>query len=935
MDKSKSLENKILIKVTYYISLMSIVATIANLTTGMYETAIVTLLGSVLYYLIYLILKSQISLFFRNNYIVISFYVYCTLLWFFNEGSNGSIILLFIVTYTISSFIIQIKKQLYFTIGTILLIVSIYICEYFYPNSVFHIYRSRTDRYLDIILTLVLVFIILKQLIGIIKLNYNNERRLVEFKNIELEKSKKELIESKDFFNKLAENIPGVSFQFTSNLKGKTSFSYISGAVESMYEVTPEAVYKNHLILFKMLSKEMLKKFSNDLQYSFLNLTPFVNEHVITTPSGIIKHISTQAKPEKQPDGTVVWYGYNKDITDRKIEEEKLQKSDSNFRFISENTSDGIVVLDTNGIIYTSKSYTKIFGYTEQEQISKTEQEILNLIHPDFKDEFLELIKNAVEIKQPSLVYVYKYLHKNGYYIWREDTLNFIYDNEGKNNKIIIVVRDVTEKKKISLKFEQLNNMLEQTSAIAKVGGWEVNMLTNEVIWTDLIYDLYDINKNVFKPNVFSIMKYFKKGYSRKKITEFFKQAASQGNTYDEELELYSANGKHKWVRAIGKPLFENGICVKIFGTIQDISDQKQIDLKLKELLLVATQTSDLVTITDANAKIKWVNSAFEKITEYSLAEIIGKEQKDLLLGKETNIEILHKLMNATIVNEPCTATILNYTKSGKEIWFDITITPLFDENGVCTNYIDVKKDVSERMQKQKELQILTDITANQNKRLLNFTYIVSHNIRSHSSNLTGIIKLIENAEDDEEKNSLFNLLKISTEKLEETIQNLNEIISVQNNVNKVKSDLNLKNELERTFLVVHESILESNVTINNTVDESIEINVIPAYLDSILLNLITNAIKYKSPERALVINISAKLEDKFMVLYVQDNGLGLDIEKHKEKLFGMYKTFHNNANSRGIGLFITKNQIEAMNGKIDIESKVNVGSTFKIYFQL
>jgi len=935
MDKSKSLEHNILLKVTFYISIMSVVATIANIQIEMYQTAIVTALGSFFYFVIYLFFKLPKNLFFRNNYVIVSFYAYCTLLWFFNDGSNGSTILLFVVTYIISSFIIQIKKQIYFTIGSVLLVVFLFIFEFFYPNSVIHVYSSRTDRYIDVTLSLVLVFIMLKQLIDIIKVNFNFERKQVEIKNIELEKSKKELIESKEFFTKLAENIPGVSFQFESTKKGKTKFNFISGSVQSLYEVTPDEVYKNHLILFKMLSKEILKKFSNDLNYSYIHLTPFVNEHVITTPSGKIKFISTLGKPEKQPDGSVVWYGYSKDITDRKMEEEKLQNSESKFRFISENTSDGIIVLENTGLTYASNSYVKICGYSKEEMLGRNEKEILSLIHPDDRTNFLKSIGNATNNKEQYLVYEYRYLHANGNYIWREDTFSFFYDSDGKNVKDIIVARDVTEKKKIALNFEQIKSMLEQTSSIAKVGGWEVNMLTHEVIWTDLIYEIYDLDKINFKPNVYSILKYFKKGYSRKKIAEFFKQAATQGNKYDEELELISAKGKHKWVRAIGKPLFENGICVKVFGTIQDITDKKTIDSKLKELLLVASKTSDAVTITDANAKISWVNKAFENITEYSLAEVIGKEQKDLLLGKETNIDVLQKLMDATLVCEPVTATLLNYTKSGKPIWFDITTTPIFDENGVCTNFIDVKKDVTERMQKQEELQILTDVTANQNKRLLNFTYIVSHNIRSHSSNLTGIVKLIENAEDEEEKDSLFKMLKTSTEKLEETIQNLNEIISVQNNLNQVKAILNLKNELERTFLVVHESILESNVTINNTVHESIGINVIPAYLDSILLNLITNAIKYKSPERPLIINISAKLEDKYIVLYVQDNGLGLDIEKHKEKLFGMYKTFHNNANSRGIGLFITKNQIEAMNGKIAIESEVNVGTTFKIYFKV
>jgi PAS domain S-box-containing protein len=555
------------------------------------------------------------------------------------------------------------------------------------------------------------------------------------------------------------------------------------------------------------------------------------------------------------------------------------------------------------------------------------------LIHPDDRLEVLNSVDNAVKNKQQNLVIEYRYLHKNGNYIWREDTINFLYDSNGKNTKDVLVVRNVTEQKKNRIELEQITSMLEQTSSLAKVGGWEVNMNTHEVLWTDLIYEIYELSKTEFAPNVYSILRYFKKGGSRNKITEFFKQAVINGKFYDEELELITANGNHKWVRAIGKPLFQNGKCVKVFGTLQDITQKKQTDLKLKELALVASKTTDAVIITDANAKISWVNNAFEKMTEYTLEEVVGKEQKDLLAGAKTNFDSLNKMMEATKLFEPTKATLLNYTKSGKPIWFDISITPVFDENGVCTNFIDVKKDVTERMEKQEQLQALTNVTADQNKRLLNFTYIVSHNIRSHSANLTGLINLIDQTEDEEEKQDLFNMLKTSTHKLEETIQNLNEIISVQNNLNQAKSVLNLKQEIERTFLVVNDVILESKVQIKNEVADNINLEVIPAYLDSILLNLITNAIKYRSPERQPVIELSTETEGEYLVLLVKDNGLGLDLQKFKDKLFGMYKTFHNNPNSRGIGLFITKNQIEAMNGKVEVESQVNVGTTFKIYF--
>jgi two-component system aerobic respiration control sensor histidine kinase ArcB len=108
---------------------------------------------------------------------------------------------------------------------------------------------------------------------------------------------------------------------------------------------------------------------------------------------------------------------------------------------------------------------------------------------------------------------------------------------------------------------------------------------------------------------------------------------------------------------------------------------------------------------------------------------------------------------------------------------------------------------------------------------------------------------------------------------------------------------------------------------------------VVPAYLDSILLNLLSNAIKYRSAQRPPLIHVRAHQEVDSVVLEVQDNGLGIDLVKNQSKLFGMYKTFHDNEDARGVGLFITKNHVEAMGGAITVVSEVEVGTTFKVCF--
>jgi signal transduction histidine kinase len=119
---------------------------------------------------------------------------------------------------------------------------------------------------------------------------------------------------------------------------------------------------------------------------------------------------------------------------------------------------------------------------------------------------------------------------------------------------------------------------------------------------------------------------------------------------------------------------------------------------------------------------------------------------------------------------------------------------------------------------------------------------------------------------------------------------------------------------------------------VNNNVAPGLEIEYNPAYIESILFNFLSNAIKYGKPGRKTVINIDCSDHNGHLVLQIADNGLGMDLQKIGEDLFGMYKTFHRNSDAKGIGLFITKNQVEAMGGKIEVESEVDKGTTFKIY---
>jgi signal transduction histidine kinase len=147
------------------------------------------------------------------------------------------------------------------------------------------------------------------------------------------------------------------------------------------------------------------------------------------------------------------------------------------------------------------------------------------------------------------------------------------------------------------------------------------------------------------------------------------------------------------------------------------------------------------------------------------------------------------------------------------------------------------------------------------------------------------------------------------------------------------KENLNLNMYLNKVLDILNNDISKNKVKIFNKIPKECYIDFNPSYLESILLNFTTNAIKYSHPERVPEIMYNHYLENGKVVLEIQDNGLGIDLARHGDKLFGMYKTFHKNENARGIGLFITKNQIESMGGSVTVDSKTNKGTTFKIYF--
>lgn len=217
------------------------------------------------------------------------------------------------------------------------------------------------------------------------------------------------------------------------------------------------------------------------------------------------------------------------------------------------------------------------------------------------------------------------------------------------------------------------------------------------------------------------------------------------------------------------------------------------------------------------------------------------------------------------------------------------------------------------------------------NRDLEQFANIVSHNIRSPLANIMGLSRLLNIGLSEEDKQTALSGINTSAKKLEGVIKDLSEVLQIRKSNNGLRVEIDLDSLVEDICLSISALIERKNGKIICDFAGAPVIQGVRSYLSSIILNLITNALKYSRPEIAPIITIKSSTQDNILTLCVSDNGIGIDLEKHGTDMFGLYKRFNDTVEGKGLGLYMVKTQTEALNGKIEVESQLGVGTTFII----
>ncbi|MBJ6116594.1 PAS domain S-box protein [Pontibacter sp. BT310] len=377
---------------------------------------------------------------------------------------------------------------------------------------------------------------------------------------------------------------------------------------------------------------------------------------------------------------------------------------------------------------------------------------------------------------------------------------------------------------------------------------------------------------------------------------------------------------------------FEDGIAV----CFTDITAKNTAQNELKKLSLVASKTTNGVIITDKKGKVEWVNASFTKLTGFTQEEMLHQDPITKLQGQETNKEDITNLKRLLCLAIPFSEELLTYKKDGGKIWIAADITPILNEEDKVEKFIVIYTDISDRKFAEEQLLQMNENLVMQNRDLQQFTYIVSHNLRAPVANMIGLTRILPKLDiNTPNYTTALQSLDKSVLRLDNVICDLSKILSIKNPENgDVAETIDLKSISEEVLNSMQDTLFSLQATIELQIPNGLLLTAKRAYLHSVLHNLVTNAIKYRSTDRTLHLRLKAEHTPQGISLLVQDNGLGMDMEVVRPHIFKLYKRFHVHTEGTGLGLYLVKSQVEAIGGTIDVDSTKGHGTTFRVFFR-
>lgn len=500
------------------------------------------------------------------------------------------------------------------------------------------------------------------------------------------------------------------------------------------------------------------------------------------------------------------------------------------------------------------------------------------------------------------------------------------------SNMLIGTIQDISGEKRLQIELMRRETVLLETQRLARIGSWTINIDTKEFTGNSILYELleyYPGSDTVSLANILSLAT---------PETKLMLEAALSKSLLNHSAEtlpvyMYTPGGKLKHFISKGNDHIEviNGDRY-ISGTLQDVTE-----LHTSEMALQVTESYFRALAENAPLIIMRINKNYE--LEYT--NLRDDEVKSQLLGKNVfdliypdyKEQLAKRLLE---VQQDMTVQLFQsdaFISGIPEGWFKVTLSTVATAAGAFDSWLLLAQNVTVEKSRQQEREMLIDDLSNKNEDLLQFNYIVSHNLRGPVARLIGLSNLLRKEEASQSVKSLTEKIGVVTDELNNLLLDLTKLLSgVQSSADQFES-INVKDVILHELEAMKEEIDYTNTVCEVECDDSIEFYTMKSYITSLCYNLISNSLKYRRIGVRNSIRISIKrLENGGLQWSFMDNGKGVDLKRYQHELYGIYKRFDYTTEGKGLGLFMVKRQIEALQGKITVESVVGQGTTFQIF---
>lgn len=396
-------------------------------------------------------------------------------------------------------------------------------------------------------------------------------------------------------------------------------------------------------------------------------------------------------------------------------------------------------------------------------------------------------------------------------------------------------------------------------------------------------------------------------------------------------------------VKIIDSPIVnEEGQTVGVIATAQDISEEKAHQESIKRhqeqlgklMQNVPGAVFQMELTPEGKLYFPYISREINRLHHTLTPELLRESaEPGFEAVHEEDVQRIRSAI-ANAVNGDLSELNLEYrvksTEPGQHRWNRLRARPELKADGGLVWY-GIFEDITEQKSAAVEHQKLLRTATNQNKRLKDFSFMVSHNIRSSVANIMGLLEMVRSEPSNEE---YLSMMELTVHRLNNTLSNVNELLNFEQSLDMTTwVPCNLLETITRVIELNNESIFREGIQFLVGVPDDLYVQSVPAYLDSIFHNLVTNAIKYGTTKRKKTVDIIGVQEGDQIVVRVRDYGIGIDLDRYGDKIFKLGGRLHQDSRGEGLGLFMTKQQVEALGGSIEVQSEPGLGSTFILTF--